>query len=348
MRFAFICKGKGGKKGSIAIVGAGPAGLAATGYLACMGYDVDVYEKLPYAGGLMMFAIPINRIHPENVIEGIEDLKDRLSVKFYFKTKVFAKGQTRHDEGDEFVERIVDIDDIIGKYDAILISTGTWSSRKLGVEGENSKNVLTALEYLHHWRLYEEKIVSEKPPIGRKVVVVGAGLSAIDAAEKAFEAGAEVSIVYRRTIAEAPAGIYTINSLIRRGIRFIELVQPTKIVSEGGRAKGIELMKMKLGEPDETGRPRPIPVPGTEFVIEADLIILAVGEIPTPPFTDKFMNIAADKSRRILVNDRYQTAIEKIFAAGDVVTGPSFVGKAFGSGLRAAKFLDNYISYFRR
>ncbi|MEM4848375.1 MAG: FAD-dependent oxidoreductase, partial [Ignisphaera sp.] len=304
--------------------------------------------KLPYAGGLMMFAIPINRIHPENVIEGIEDLKDRLSVKFYFKTKVFAKGQTRHDEGDEFVERIVDIDDIIGKYDAILISTGTWSSRKLGVEGENSKNVLTALEYLHHWRLYEEKIVSEKPPIGRKVVVVGAGLSAIDAAEKAFEAGAEVSIVYRRTIAEAPAGIYTINSLIRRGIRFIELVQPTKIVSEGGRAKGIELMKMKLGEPDETGRPRPIPVPGTEFVIEADLIILAVGEIPTPPFTDKFMNIAADKSRRILVNDRYQTAIEKIFAAGDVVTGPSFVGKAFGSGLRAAKFLDNYISYFRR
>lgn len=348
MRFAFVCKGKGGKKGSIAVVGAGPAGLAATGYLACMGYDVDVYEKLPYAGGLMMFAIPINRIYPENVVEGIEDLKDRLSVRFYFKTKVFAKGQTRHDEGDDFVEKIVDLDDIVGKYDAVLISTGTWSSRKLGVEGENSKNVLTALEYLYQWRLYEEKIVSEKPPTGRRVVVVGAGLSAVDAAEKAFEAGAEVSIVYRRTIAEAPAGIYTINSLTRRGIRFIELVQPTKIVSEGGYAKGIELMKMKLGEPDETGRPRPIPVPGTEFVIEADLIILAVGEIPTPPFTDKFMNIVADRSRRITVNDRYQTAIEKVFAAGDVVTGPSFVGKAFGSGLRAARFLDNYISYFRR
>ncbi|MEM4513217.1 MAG: FAD-dependent oxidoreductase [Ignisphaera sp.] len=348
MRFAFVCKGKGGKKGSIAIVGAGPAGLAATGYLACMGYDVDVYEKLPYAGGLMMFAIPSNRIYPENVIEGIEDLRDRLSVKFYLKTKVFAKGQARHDEGDDFVEKTTDLEDIVGKYDAVLISTGTWGSRKLGVEGENSRNVLTALEYLYHWRLHEEKLINEKPPLGRKVAVIGAGLSAVDAAEKAFEAGAEVYIVYRRTIAEAPAGIYTINSLIRRGVRFIELVQPTKIVSEGGYAKGVELMKMKLGEPDETGRPRPIPVPGTEFVIEADLIILAVGEIPTPPFADKFMNISADRSKRIPVNDRYQTTVEKMFAAGDVVTGPSFVGKAFGTGLRAAKFLDNYMSYFRR
>jgi glutamate synthase (NADPH/NADH) small chain len=342
-----MCRDRGGRRGSVAIIGAGPAGLAAAGYLACMGYEVDVYDKLPYVGGLMMFAIPSYRIYPDNVIEGVEDLRDRLSVRFYLRTKVFTKNQSRHDEGDEFVEKVVNLEDLVEKYNAVLISTGTWSSRKLGVEGEDSRNVLTALEYLYHWRLYEEGLATEKPPTGRNVVVVGAGLSAIDAAEKAFETGADVYIVYRRTIAEAPAGIYPINELIKRGVRFVELVQPTKIISEGGYARGLELVKMKLGEPDETGRPRPIPVPGTEFVMEADLIILAVGEIPTPPFVDKFMNISIDRSRRIQVNNRYQTALEKVFAAGDVVTGPSFIGKAFGSGLRAAKYIDSYL-YLRR
>ncbi|MCC6016851.1 MAG: FAD-dependent oxidoreductase [Desulfurococcaceae archaeon] len=347
MRFAFMCRDRGGRRGSVAIIGAGPAGLAAAGYLTCMGYEVDVYDKLPYVGGLMMFAIPSYRIYPDNVIEGVEDLRDRLSVRFYLRTKVFAKNQSRHDEGDEFVEKVVNLEDLVEKYNAVLISTGTWSSRKLGVEGEDSRNVLTALEYLYHWRLYEEGLATEKPPTGRNVVVVGAGLSAIDAAEKALETGADVYIVYRRTIAEAPAGIYPINELIKRGVRFVELVQPTKIISEGGYARGLELVKMKLGEPDETGRPRPIPVPGTEFVMEADLVILAVGEIPTPPFVDKFMNISIDRSRRIQVNNRYQTALEKVFAAGDVVTGPSFIGKAFGSGLRAAKYIDSYL-YLRR
>jgi len=347
MRFAFMCKNRKGRRGSIAIIGAGPAGLAATGYLACMGYEVDVYDKLPYAGGLMMFAIPSYRVYPDNVLEGAEDLRDRLSVKFYFKTKVFAKNQSRHDEGDNFVENFVNLEDLVEKYNVVLIATGTWSSRKLGVEGENSKNVLTALEYLYHWRLYEEGLTIEKPPMGRKVVVVGAGLSAIDAAEKAFDTGADVSIVYRRTIAEAPAGVYPINELIKRGINFVELVQPTKIISDGGYARGIELMKMRLGEPDESGRPRPVPIPGTEFIMEADLVVLAVGEVPTPPFTDKFMNIAIDRSRRIQVNNKYQTAIEKVFAAGDIVIGPSFIGKAFGSGLRAAKYIDNYLVYLK-
>uniref|UniRef100_A0A7C2VHU2 Glutamate synthase n=1 Tax=Ignisphaera aggregans TaxID=334771 RepID=A0A7C2VHU2_9CREN len=345
MRFGFICREKGGKRGSIAIIGAGPAGLAAVGYLACMGYDVDVYEKLPYAGGMMMFAIPSYRIHPDNVIAGVEDLRDRLSVRFYFKTKVFARGQTRHDEGDDFVEKVVELDDVVEKYNAVIIATGTWSSRKLGVEGEDSRNVLTALEYLYHWRLYEEGLVKEKPPAGKKIVVVGAGLSAVDAAEKALETGAEVIMAYRRTIAEAPAGIYTINVLRKKGVEFMELVSPTKIVAEEGYVKGLELRRMKLGEPDESGRPRPVPIPGSEFVLDTDLVILAVGEIPTPPFVDKFANIAADRSKRIAVNDRLQTALDKVFAAGDVVTGPSYIGKAFGQGLRAARFVDSFLTY---
>lgn len=345
MRYAFLCKNKSSKKGSIAVIGAGPAGLAVTGYLSCLGYDVDVYDKLPYAGGLMMFAIPGYRIYPDNIVEGVEDLRDRMSVKFYFKTKVFARNQSRHDEGDEFVEKIVDFEDLVEKYDAVVIATGTWSSRKLGVEGENSVNVVTALEYLYRWRIYEEGLVSEKPPKGKRVVVVGGGLSAIDAAEKAMEEGSEVFIAYRRTIAEAPAGIYAINSLIREGVHFIELVQPLKITTFNNVATGIVLIKMKLGEIDETGRPRPIPIPGSEFTLDADLIILAVGEIPTPPFTEKSSSISLDKSRRIIVNKYYQTNIDKVFAAGDVVIGPSFIGKAFGSGLRTAKYLDSFLTY---
>lgn len=345
MHFAFMCRDRGSKRGYVAIIGAGPAGLAATGYLACMGYEVDVYDKLPYPGGMMMFAIPSYRIYPDNIIEGVEDLRDRLSVKFYLKTKVFAKGESRHDEGDEFVEKYIDLNELVEKYDIILIATGTWESRKLGVKGENSKNILTALEYLYYWRIYEEGLTSSKPPMGKRVLVIGAGLSAIDVAEKALEEESYVYMAYRRTIAEAPAGAYTINSLVREGVNFIELIQPIEIVARDSYAKGVKFIKMRLGELDESGRPRPIPIPGSEFFIEADLIVLAVGEIPTPPFRERFLDIIVDKSRRININKNFQTAVSKIFAAGDVVSGPTYIGKAFGSGLRAAKFIDSYLTY---
>lgn len=344
MRFAFLCKERGSKRGSVAVVGAGPAGLAAAGYLACQGYDVDVYDKLPYAGGLMVFAIPTIRIHPDNVIEGVEELRDRFSVRFHFRVKVFAKGQERHDEGDEFVERAVTLEEVVEAHDATLIATGTWSSRRLGIEGEDAAGVLTALEYLYHWRLYEEGLTTKEPPRAKRVVVIGAGLSAVDAVEKALESGAEAYMAYRRTMAEAPAGDYMVKRLVRLGAKFIELAQPKKVVVEGGKAVGVEFLRARLGEPDETGRPRPVPIPGSEYVIHADLIVTAVGEIPTPPFAGGFSGIAVDKGGRITVNKFYQTGIDKVFAAGDVVMGPSFIGKALSSGFRAAKFLDAWLS----
>lgn len=344
MLCAFLCIGRGGRRGSIAIVGAGPAGLAASGYLSCMGYDVDVYDKLPYAGGLMMFAIPSYRIYPDSVIECVEDLRDRMGVRFNLRTKVFARGQSRHDEGDDFVGSVVALEDLIEKYDAVVIATGTWSSRRLGVEGEGCGNVVTALEYLYRWRLYEEGLVAGEPPKGGRVVVIGAGLSAIDAAEKALEGGAEVYIAYRRTVAEAPAGRYPIHSLVRRGVHFIELIQPTRIVTHNSRATAVVFTRMRLGEPDESGRPRPIPVPGSEFTLDADLIVLAIGEVPTPPFVDRFLNISVDRLGRISVDRFYRTGINRVFAAGDVAIGPSLVGRAFGSGLRAAKHLDTLLT----
>ncbi|MEM4048483.1 MAG: FAD-dependent oxidoreductase [Zestosphaera sp.] len=346
MKFAFMCKKRqgGGGRGKVAVVGGGPAGLAATGYLVCQGYEVDVYEKLPLAGGLMMFGIPPYRIPRDSVMEGTEDLEKNFGVKFIYRTKVFC-GEPRHDEGDEFVNNVVDLKKVMEEYDAVLLTTGIWSSRRLGVPGDNAKGVFSALEYVYSWWTYELGYSTHRPLVGNKVVVIGGGYSAIDAAEVALMKGAkEVYLTYRRTIKEAPAGEYEIRRVASEGVKWVELVQPTKVVVSGDRVVGVEFVKMKLGEPDETGRPRPMPVPGTEHVIEADTVLAAVGEIPTPPLGTECDGIKVDPKRRtVIVNERMQTGVEKVFAAGDVVTGPSMVGKAIGSGLKAATHLDHFL-----
>lgn len=345
MKFAFMCReSRGGGRGKVAVVGGGPAGLAAAGYLVCYGYEVDVYEKLPYAGGLMTFAIPPYRIPRENVIEGVEDLEKNFSVKFNYRTKVFCGDKVRHDEGDEFVQNVLDLMKLVNEYDAVLITTGIWSSRKLGVPGEEAQGVLTALEYTYGWWIYDSGLSTHKPPVGKRVVVVGGGFSAVDAAEVSHMKGSkEVILAYRRTIKEAPAGEYEIRRLIAEGIKWMDLVQPTKIVVENGRVSGVEFVKMRLGAPDESGRPRPEPIPGSEFVLEADLVLVAAGEIPTPPLEGECGGIKVDRGRRVVVNSRMQTNVEKVFAAGDVVTGPSMIGKAIGSGLKAATNIDMYL-----
>jgi len=345
MKFAFLCCEKtGSRRGRVAIIGAGPAGLAATGYLVCQGYDVDVYEKLPFAGGMMMFVIPPYRIPREGIVEGVEDLEKNFSVKFMYRTKIFCGSSPRHDEGDDFIEKVIDLNNLIDEYDVVLIATGTWSSRRMGIPGEDAKGVIPALEYVYRWWIYEQELSSERPPMGKRVVVIGGGLSAVDAAEVALLKGAqEVYLVYRRTIREAPAGEYEIKRLVREGVQWVELASPNKIIVEKGRVKAIEFIKMRLGEPDESGRPKPIPIPGSEFQIEADLVIPAIGEIPTPPMQQECRGVKIDRRGRIMVNEMYQTSLKKVFAAGDVAHGPSKVGKAFGSGLRAAFFIDMYL-----
>ena len=344
MKFAFLCKARGKARGKVAIIGSGPAGLAAAGYLACQGYEVDVYDKLPTAGGMLTFVIPSYRIPRESVMEGVKELEEKFGVKFYFRTKVFHGASSRHEEGDDFVERVADLQDIVNNYDAVLIATGTWLSKKMDIPGEDARNVVSALEFMYRWAVYEQRLSSERPPFGRRIVVIGGGLSAVDAAETALLRGAEeVYMVYRRTVREAPAGEFEIRRLVREGVNWIELAAPTKIIVENGVAKAVEFVKMRLGEPDESGRPRPIPVPGSEFQIEADLIIAAIGEAPTPPLESEWNNIKLDKHGGIVVNNRFQTGLEKVFAAGDVVTGPSMIGKAFGSGLRAARYMAQYL-----
>ncbi len=352
MKFAFMCKkemvqtaGPHGR-GKIAIVGAGPAGLAAAGYLVCQGYEADVYDKLPLPGGLMTFAIPAFRVSVKSVVEGVEDLRDNFGVKFILNTKVFKKDGVRHDEGDEFVKDVIDLKELVDNYDAVLITSGTWRSRKMNIPGEDSKGVYTALEYLFMLRTYSMGYTKHSPPKVKKVVVVGGGLSAVDAAEESLLSGAdEVYLVYRRTINEAPAGPFEINRLRRLGVKWMELATPKRIIADAnGRVKGVELIRMKLGEPDESGRPRPIPIEGSEFTLEADTVIEAVGELPTPPTQEEYLGIKLDKRGRILVDEKYRTGNEKVFAAGDVVSGPSKIGNAVSLGLNAAMSVHLYLT----
>lgn len=349
MKFAFMCKERGKPNNlNIAIIGAGPAGLVASGYLSCRGYNVDVYDKQPLAGGLITFAIPPWRISRENVMKGIEELRDKYNVNFILKTKVYT-GKQRHEEGDDFVEKQVSLEELINKYDAILITTGTWTSRIPSIQGVDAKGVYTAVEYLYRHRIYELGLTSEKPPIGRRVVVIGGGYSAVDSAEQALRDGAESYLIYRRTIKEAPAGIFEIRRIEREGVNFMELASPLEIVVKNGVVKGVKFQKMKLGPPDETGRPRPIPIPGSEFIIEADIIVFATGERATPPVNPEDtealnkLGIKLTKWNTIEVNEIMQTSNPKIFAAGDVVNGPSRIGPAIRSALYASKYLDNWL-----
>lgn len=349
MKFTFMCKqramvpGRGRLK--VAIIGGGPAGLSAAGFLVCQGYDVYVYEKNPLAGGLMLFAIPSERIPPESVLEGIDELKEKYNVNFITRTKIYGNSKPREDEGDKLVEKIISLKEVVDNYDAVLITTGTWQSRRLNCPGEKGPGVYTALGFLYELRIYEKGFIPHKPRLGNRVIVIGGGLSAVDAAFEALKSGArEVIMAYRRTIREAPAGAHEIRKLISKGVKWMELISPKEIIRENNQIRAVVFQKMKLGEPDESGRRRPIPIPGSEVVLEADTVIEAIGEIPTPPFEDGYLGLKLDKKYRIIVDKQYRTGNPKVFAAGDVVSGPSLIGLAVRSGVSAARSIHLYLS----
>ncbi|WP_297521839.1 FAD-dependent oxidoreductase [Thermococcus sp.] len=343
MKFSFLCKKKPQPTGKrVAIVGAGPAGLTAAGYLVCRGHDVDIYDKMPEPGGLMLFVIPEFRIPVERVRLGAKELADEFEVTYYPRTKVM-EGE-RLDEGDEFYERVIRLSELKENYDTVLIATGIWNVRRIGIPGDDLEGILSPLELLFWIKGHELGYVPEEkvPELkGKKVGIIGAGLTAVDVAFECSRLGADVEIFYRRTIREAPAGAYEINILRNRGVKWFELVTPKSVIGENGRVKAIELLRTRLGEPDETGRRRPIPIPGSEFQVPVDYLVFAIGMVSTPPVNGSYL--AVDRRGRLVVDSRHMTSVEGIFAAGDVANGPTKVGRAIKDGLYTAVAIDKWL-----
>ncbi len=319
-----------GKK--VAIIGAGPGGLQAAGELICKGHEVVVYDMMPEPGGLLIFGIPSFRMPKQAIKKGIKELED-LGVQFKCGVKV----------GED-----IDLEEIIQNYDAVIIATGTWDERKLKIPGEDLEGVYSVLDFLVKLALHEEGYLSEKdvPKVGKKVIVIGGGNSAIDGARTAKRLGADVTIVYRRTKEYMPAFKAEVAHAEKEGVKFIFLATPVRILGdENGRVKAIECVRMKLGEPDASGRPRPEPIPGSEFTIECDTVITAIGEIPTPPFKEngKKYGIEIDSRNRIKTDEEGRTTRKGVFAIGDVVTGPSIIGSVISMARKVVKAVDEYL-----
>lgn len=321
-------------KGRVAIIGAGPAGLTAAGFLICEGVEVDVYDMLPEAGGLLLFGIPEFRVPKKGVREGVKELSEK-GVYFHLGKKVY--------DSDVFD---VDFSEIVEKYDATLIATGAWEPRRLNVEGEELDGIFHAAPYIVKYYLtkFGYSTPSSLPSLGSSVAVIGAGLTAVDSALLALEIGVkEVSLVYRRTRREAPAGEKELKMLEEKGVKIVELKTPVGFKGEDGRVRQMITMDIKLGPPDKSGRPSPIPVPGSEKAFEVDSVIVATGGLSTPPFKKYSSRIRVAEDGRIIVDDKRRTSWKGVFAAGDVESGPSLIGPALKSGLIAAESIKEYL-----
>lgn len=328
----------------VAVVGAGPAGLGAAGVLACRGHEVHVYDALPEPGGLLIFGIPPERMPRESVRRGVAELRG-AGVVFLTSTFISCGAQPQREHvALLFAQRLLRLEELAREYDAVIIATGAWRSRALRVPGSDLPGVYSALDFIVRARAHQLGYLPREQvlPVGRRVLVIGGGLVAVDAALEAAAQGArEVIVAYRRTAGEAPAGRHMIELLKSRGIKFLELVTPVAFTGRD-RVERVRFVRVRLGAPDSSGRPAPEPVPGSEFDEAFDTVLLAVGELPTPPGLCLGVELGPDSAVR--VDERMRAGRGGVFAAGDVVTGPSTVGMAFSSGVRAARYVDEYLS----
>jgi glutamate synthase (NADPH) small chain len=344
MDFTFLCQNPPRKNGrKVAIIGAGPSGLAATGYLACMGYQVEVYDKLPKAGGLMVFGIPGHRIPASNIEKAVAKLQKDYGVEFKLCTKICGSEPLHEEAGDHYVYTYKSLGGRVEDNDAVLICTGTWKSRRLNIPGIHLPGVYSGLEFLFPVRAAQYDIARmEVPEIkGKNIAVIGAGFTAVDVIHSSLaEGAAKVYLIYRRTRHEAPCGTMEIGLLEKSGAQLVELVSPVRITGKE-RVEGLELARCRLSEPDESGRCRPLVCDGELVKLEVDLVVTAIGEIATPPFAH---DLGLENVRKGEVRWLHMTSMDSVFVAGDALTGPSRIGKAVYSGLKAAKSLDQWIS----
>ena len=323
---------KNGKR--VAVIGSGPAGLTCAGDLAKLGYDVTIFEALHQAGGVLVYGIPEFRLPKEKVVaKEIENVKS-LGVKI---------------ETNVIVGKSITIDELMEdeKFDAVFIGSGAGLPKFMGIPGENANGVFSANEYLTRSNLMKAFNEDSNTPIMRakKAVIVGGGNVAMDAARTALRLGAETHIVYRRSEEELPARVEEVHHAKEEGIIFDLLRNPTEILTdENGWVKGVKVIKMELGEPDESGRRSPVEVPGSEYEIECDCVIMSLGTSPNPLISSTTKGLEINKRRCIVAEEEFgQTSKEGVFAGGDAVTGAATVILAMGAGKAAAKGIDNYL-----
>ena len=317
----------------VAIVGSGPAGLACASDLAKLGYEVTIFEALHEAGGVLVYGIPEFRLPKERIVKAeIESVK-ALGVKI---------------ETDVVVGRTITVDSLLNEegFEAVFIGSGAGLPRFMGIEGENLNGVLSANEFLTRANLMHAYDAEYDTPIyvGRRVVVVGGGNVAMDAVRTAKRLGAEATIVYRRSEKELPARVEEVHHAKEEGIEFKMLTNPTAILGdESGWVKAINCVEMELGEPDESGRRSPVVVEGSDFEIECDVVVMALGTSPNPLIASTTEALETNRRGCIVADDWGATSRQGVFAGGDAVTGAATVILAMGAGRKAATAIDRYI-----
>ncbi len=326
-------KEKLGKK--VAVIGSGPAGLTCAGDLAKLGYDVTIFEALHEAGGVLVYGIPEFRLPKDKVVK--KEIENVLSLGVKIETNVI-------------IGKSIPIDELISEegFDAVFIGSGAGLPKFMGIPGENANGVFSANEYLTRSNLMKAFREDSNTPImrGKKVAVVGGGNVAMDAARTALRLGAEVHIVYRRSEEELPARVEEVHHAKEEGVIFDLLTNPTEILEdENNWVRGIKCVKMELGEPDASGRRRPVEVEGSEFEMEVDTVIMSLGTSPNPLISSTTEGLETNKWKCIVADEEFgKTTKDGVYAGGDAVTGAATVILAMGAGKAAAKGIHNYLS----
>lgn len=320
-------------EGKVAVVGSGPAGLTAAGDLAKLGHEVTIFEALHAPGGVLAYGIPEFRL-PKYILKAEVEYVKRLGVEI--KTNVV-------------VGRTLTVDELFEEgFSAVFIGTGAGSPRFLNIPGEELNGVYSANEFLTRcnlMRAYRFGEYDTPVKVGEEVAVVGAGNTAMDSARTALRLGAKtVTIVYRRTEAEMPARAEEVGNAKEEGVKFRLLTNPVRILGEGGWVKRMECVRMRLGEPDESGRRRPIPVPGSNFLLDVDEVVVAIGRYPNPIIPQTTRGLKVGRGGLILADERGRTSRPGVWAGGDVVTGEATVISAMGAGRRAAKDIHEFLA----
>ncbi len=314
----------------VAVVGSGPSGLTCAGDLARLGYAVTVFEALHQPGGVLVYGIPEFRL-PKRIVQKEVDGLKLLGVKI---------------ETNVVVGRSVSVDDLLEEgFEAVFIGSGAGLPMFMDIPGIYARGVYSANEFLTRINLMKAYLPDSDTPLLRpqKVCVIGGGNVAMDAARCARRLGAEVTIAYRRGMEELPARKEEVEHAIEEGVKFETLCAPVAILAEGDVASGLRLIRMELGEPDDSGRRRPVEIPGSEFEIELDGVIMALGTSPNPLIKDTTSGLTINRKGGIVVNEEGLTSRERIYAGGDAVTGAATVILAMGAGKTAARAIDEFL-----